>query len=255
MSDELIEGAKATQEVAKTTGKAIELGQELVGFFKQVFGELITDTVGIAADWIKSYRQERLLVLAEKTNARLKARGISQTITVAPKLGVPLLQHASLEEDDDLMEMWANLLVNTMDPGSEEKPRRVFVDILANLEPIDAKILDFLSRQGWELFKAQHIPQARYLKEGHGPQGFTVERLSKSLGISESDVRLALINLFHQGCIISETANTWDDMGVLTSGISVHDKKAIFRPTDLGWALMQACASEPQRNRNTDHET
>lgn len=240
MEDEIIESAKATQEVAKTGGKAIDITRELGGFLSRMFGDVPTDLVGLAGgDWLHIKRQERLLVLAQKTNQQLKERGIENSVKVPLSFGVPLLEKASLEEDDGLMNMWANLLAMAMDPGSENKPHRAFVQILANLEPVDAKLLEFLSRQGWELFKVQHHPQGRNLKEGHGPQGFTVERLSESTGLSEKVVRLALSNLYHEGCMISEMQPTWDDPS--TSGIHIHEKEAIFRPSDLGFALIEAC--------------
>ncbi len=53
MTEEIVEGAKAVQETARATGKAIDGLRETGGFFNRVFGNLVEDGVGIVADKLK----------------------------------------------------------------------------------------------------------------------------------------------------------------------------------------------------------
>jgi hypothetical protein len=53
---EIEETAKATQEVAKTAGKAIDASRELGGFFSRIFGGSLEQLVGIGEDHPTVYR-------------------------------------------------------------------------------------------------------------------------------------------------------------------------------------------------------
>jgi hypothetical protein len=61
---------------------------------------------------------------------------------IAEKIWQPVLQHASLETDDDLQERWAALLANASLTPDAVHPG--FVDILGSLDHNDAMVLDHL---------------------------------------------------------------------------------------------------------------
>jgi len=50
---------------------------------------------------------------------------------------VSLLAQAILEEDDDLQEMWAHLLVNAGDAATEMELRTAYVEILRGMSAFD----------------------------------------------------------------------------------------------------------------------
>ena len=139
-TDSVGKAADATKEVANATGKAIDTLRDAGGFFSRIFGGLVEDGVGLVADRLKFYRMERALLLAEKTEQILLERGIDRTREVAPNVAIPLLENATLEEDDQLHDLWAKLLSNAMDPDT---PRvdRTFVSILSDLTHSDAALL------------------------------------------------------------------------------------------------------------------
>src|SRR5579863_5626056 len=56
----------------------------------------------------------------------------------------PLVEAASLEEDDDLQNIWANLLANATDPRELITVRSMFPAILRDLRHRDVKFLDAL---------------------------------------------------------------------------------------------------------------
>jgi len=164
MDEETVESAKAVQEIAKTTSKAIDAGSELGGFLVKIFGESVADAAGLlGGDWLHFYRRERVLLLANKSNQRLQKRGIKQTVPLPPKIALPLLENASLEEDDNLMDMWANLLASSLDPENEYPAQKHHVDILCQLSGPEAGLLQVL----WEKsVSSEAMSDERQIEEG-----------------------------------------------------------------------------------------
>ncbi|UTW50437.1 DUF4393 domain-containing protein [bacterium SCSIO 12827] len=154
MSKEIIESAKAIQEaskaaseVANATTRAIKAAQDAGGFLANVFGTVPEDAVGLlGGDWLKIKRKERIAIMVEGTIKRLNERGVDQTSLrqISMAFGVPLLQHASLEEDELLSAMWANLLANAVDPSSNIEPNKNYVNLLNQLSPAEAVLLNLL---------------------------------------------------------------------------------------------------------------
>jgi hypothetical protein len=63
---EIEETAKATQEVAKTAGKANDASRELGSFFSRIFGGSLDQLAGIGEDHLTVYRRTRQLRLAKR---------------------------------------------------------------------------------------------------------------------------------------------------------------------------------------------
>jgi hypothetical protein len=110
-------------------------------FVARVLGEpTITELPGVTDSLLaKSY--ERQIALAVKFDG-IVSRTIPGGILrpVSPKIAIPLLTHASYEEDDDLHTMFARLLAAAADPG-EPMFRSIFPELLSNMTPLDARIL------------------------------------------------------------------------------------------------------------------
>ncbi|MEO5926269.1 MAG: Abi-alpha family protein [Bryobacteraceae bacterium] len=63
---------------------------------------------------------------------------------VPPKILFPLLEGASLEEDEGLHDMWAALLTNAASPDGAEKVRPSFTEVLRQMAPDEAVLLKWL---------------------------------------------------------------------------------------------------------------
>ena len=134
MSDEIGESAKAVQEVAKTTGQAISIVYKIGSFFSRIMEESIDATCGMLSDTLKFKRWERQLSLIDKAERIINNRHLSnKTRPISPKLALPIFQYASLEEDELLHDVWANLLVTALDPSCQ-LPRSAFIDIIRQKE-------------------------------------------------------------------------------------------------------------------------
>ena len=166
-----------------------------------------------------------------RTEEVRKARGIAEaTRPIPPKFVLQILEEASLEEDDFLQDLWAQLLATALDPEASVV-RRSFINILREFEPIDAKILMYLAQQNWGLFMGDDAP------------GVSVKKLSEEIGSPEKEVKVSLVNLFRLGCVVDHKKETMDAMDVSYTGIRVEDSKVAFRPSRLGYELLIACGT------------
>lgn len=144
MNDELKTTGKvadAVKEVAASSGKALDAASGIGQFFNDVFGDIVIDGFGLVRDRLKFFRFERAALLAQKTEQRLAQKGITVVRPVPPKIALPLIENASLEEDEDLHSLWANLLASALDRSSDPIERK-YVSILAELSSEDAWVLD-----------------------------------------------------------------------------------------------------------------
>lgn len=151
MSNDVEEAAKAVQEVAGAAGKAIDATRDAGGFIERIFGKGLEDMVGwrwsdrMTARRIEAciYDWERLQILAHQTNERLRARGITNFRAIPPKVALPLLEYATVEHEEDLLGLWANLLASGLDAAANEISRK-FVTTLGEMTGADALVFHIL---------------------------------------------------------------------------------------------------------------
>jgi len=139
MSDE---EAKAVQEVAKATGKGIDAAEKAGGFLNRVLGQPIEDTVGVLwGDKIRARRIERAIDLSVSVQKKLEDAGVVDIRPITEKVGIPLIENATLEGDPDVQDMYANLLFNAINPASGEIDIQ-FVKTIENLTSVDILLFE-----------------------------------------------------------------------------------------------------------------
>ena len=136
------ETAKAAQEVAKATSKGIDAGRELGGFFARFIGGPIEQASDIVEDKLRYLRWERQVRLMKRAEEFLEQQGLqAPTRSVPMKVAIPILEAASMEENDELQDIWARLLVNAADADSGADVTRSFVTVLQDFGPLEAQLL------------------------------------------------------------------------------------------------------------------
>lgn len=145
MNNEVTEIAKATQEVAKTARTGIEAAQGFGNFVARVLGEPLETAVGLVSDRLKFVRFERQVRLVDRyTEFMTQRRLSSKDQPVPPKIALTAIENASLEEDNELQDLWANLLTSCHDQTLNGVVRSGFVDIIKQLEVVDVHILNYI---------------------------------------------------------------------------------------------------------------
>ena len=219
---------KAGQEVAKTTSKAIDAGSDMGGFISRYISGPLEQTTGILEDYLRYIRMERRQRLMVRAEEFRKQQGLPiPDKTIPLKHAVPLLFYATLEEDDSLQDMWARLLINGTNESTGINIERSFIEILAQISFLEARILQAVYDLPFE--KTQH-------------SGVITENLPEYAAVAENkpaikykdpphDIKMALANLARLGCL--KLHDSWDG-GEIFSEIN---------PTIMGKELVNACAS------------
>lgn len=228
---------------------AIEAAEKLGQFFSNVFGEPIKTSVGMLQDKLGVIRWERQLRLADRVKEILdQRRNEGNRVSVPPRLALPIIEAASIESDDFLQDLWANLLASAMNSVTAPKVRSAFVDIIKQLEPIDVKLLEFCYGKYREK-RAEHI--ARYGEaswyKGKDPTYFGIAKgdITKSLTISGDDYLNAVDNLFRVRLLASYV----DDNSVETEVDGSHESYEVslyfgyesLCITSLGVTFVKTC--------------
>ena len=130
--------AEATKAIAETSGKAIDATTDFAKIFKGPVAELI----GCVEDKFKYIRWERRQALIAKSEAYMHSKGLSAPTRELPlPFSVPLLIAGVMEEDDELQEIWARLLVNAGDASTPMELRTAYIEILRGMSAFDVKNL------------------------------------------------------------------------------------------------------------------
>lgn len=223
------EESKAIGAVAETTGKAIDASRELGGFIARFIGGPLEQAAGIVEDKLKYLRWERQMRLIQRANAFLAANGMREPTRYVPmNIAIPLLQGASLEENDQLQDRWAKLLVNAGDEESDVNVPRLFVSIMDNMDPLGAEVLEKIysvpDEDAKEGIWTRDLPERAIIKPNKD------EDMSLSI-----ELEVVLSNLaIHR---LVSPALFWGG----TTGITCVHK------TQLGKAFLKACTLRSER--------
>ena len=106
---------------------------------EKLFGGPVEEIGGMWTDSLKVRRFDRQLKLLAKVKQMI-ADGGFEPRHVSDNLSIPLLTAATLVESESLHEKWAALLSNASKPGTGVHPS--FVQVLENIGPLDAAVLD-----------------------------------------------------------------------------------------------------------------
>jgi Abortive infection alpha len=93
---------------------------------------------------------------------------------------LPLIEHATMENEDDLHELWENLLVSALD-SSEEELKRTYVSVLGELTAKDAHALRRLYAEWLHWTKRGTTPEIRGEGEHRYSSGLVPENAESAV--------------------------------------------------------------------------
>jgi len=225
-TDPASEHAKAVAEVATTAGKAIDASREAGRFISRFIGGPLEQGMGIFEDRLRYMRWERQVRLMRRSEEVLRNLGINgPTRPVPMKIAIPLFQAASMEENDSLQDRWVNLLVNAANKDSGVEVNRSYIEILSQITPLEAQILDTL----YSLPFAEIQHAGVLTADLPGRANLAPENSSMWMGEPAYEITLALANLARIGTL----------RPTLTMGGGETFRRVT--PTILGSAFVSAC--------------
>lgn len=223
----MVNESKAIQEVAKATGKGIDAVREVGGFIARYVEGPLEEGVGILSDRLKYVRWERQVRLMQRADQFLREAGLDAPSRAVPlKIAIPLLQAATIEDDDSLQDLFAALLVNAANAASGVEVHRSFIEILSQITPLEARILNVIYSFPFDEMRHAGITtdtlpdSARILAEKENATEQPPDKIALALG-----------NLVRVGCL--KVPGTWGGGETFSS----------VNPTLLGREFVRACTT------------
>lgn len=128
-------GAEALKEVA-SGGR---------GALRRVFGSALTEFGDMLSDQMKLWRFQNLLRIREKVDRIASDRDVPDALLNALPFGDAMrtIDAASQEDEDDVQELWARLIVRA---ATSESPsiNKLHIELLKSLTPADTGLLELL---------------------------------------------------------------------------------------------------------------
>lgn len=126
---------KPVAEISSTLVRAANFVGTIIGAPAEAAAGMLTDT-------LRDFRAQNLERIASKWEKKIAERGVSQsTFDALPRgIGYRLIEAASLEDSDEIQDLWAGLIASGVDKTIIQKGH---VEILRSLGPLEARILKF----------------------------------------------------------------------------------------------------------------
>lgn len=208
--------------------KGMDMTKSMGEFLAPFIEGSLTQVTGMVEDKLKYMRWERQVRFIERSNEKMKMLGITEVEKPLPlKFAIPIFQGASLEENDNLQDLWSNLLINSV-ANKKIEIKRVYMDILERISPLEAtiiqKVYTFPFKENQHMGLATNcLPEYIYIYERNG------KRDDKVPDLDNEDVELALMNLSRIGCISP------------TKSIGGGELFSMINMTLLGYKFYESC--------------
>ncbi len=203
----------------------------MLSFLSKVFNESIEQAAGIVSDKLKFLRWQRQIRLVDQVEQTLAKRKISETRSIPPKFALPMLENASLEEDDELQDLWIKLMANGMDPNFKASFRMAYIEIIKGLTSLDVKILDFFYKQ---------LILDKMEGENFIRHSYTQNRICRSLNISNEEYLDSVNNLFRVQCLAPALIKN-AGVGIMGEPLTIFKGTDEISMTSLGKNFIEAC--------------
>ncbi len=165
----------------------------------------------------------------EKQEKR-KKKGLNTPLP--PKFLLPVLENAFIEEDDELQDLWVNLLNNWQDEEKKNDKKMLYIEIIKSLSPLDVKILETLyADENYEFSKQE--------KDYH----YSKDDIAKILNVGLDALEISLLNLFRTYCCESHKIYK---SGLSFGGVNIplNLDTENFRLTAIGYNLIESCINK-----------
>jgi len=211
-------------------GASIKLAKEFLSKIvtppAEELGELLADQVR----WFRFSNQIRIL---NKARDKLSKSGISPH-KVPLRILLPLLDNGSWEEEEDMIDRWANLLANAANPNYSSNVEIGYIETLKQLSPKEALIMD-------RLYAYYNERLAEGKARGAEPSAVEVPgaELQVMTGVEKRDFEIAMDNLYRLNLLSSP--------GVLWRAAQPEEdfysgnKEIKIQFTRFGYSFVSAC--------------
>ena len=213
--------------------KTVETVGDAIGEAKEFLGKIASppaEEFGLfLGDQVRFYRFKKQVKLLTDAQEILKHAGVDPK-KVSLKTLCPILEGAAIEEDESMSARWAALLATAANPQSSVTVRPSFPEILKQLSPSEAKILDLI----FDMVNEKRI--ARQEWASRGAIGKSIRAL---LQLNDRDFEVGIDNLYRlRLCSPPSTQLEFIDNKEHRFQLSTKELICI---TELGYSFVSAC--------------
>ena len=168
----------------------------------------------VGAGWLSGARKNNREALRRRTEDILRGRKVENIAEPSPNLAMQILELAQDEGRQALIELWARLLANAVDP-SRSNLRLAFIETVKQMDPPDAMLIERMVHRGY-----------RAIHDEDGPASFnetSTALLANELNLGQDTVFVSLEHLEELGLLANSTAD------------------AVWRTTSFGREFFRAC--------------
>lgn len=119
-----------------------------IGIQQNQYGLSVAEATDIAFSLFREYypklREEALNDVRQMITRKLQGLPAESIVSPSPRIVVPALQNASLTEEVEIREFYANLLASAMNKVVRNNVHPGFVEIIKQLCPDEAKIMEYI---------------------------------------------------------------------------------------------------------------
>lgn len=235
--------------IEKTADKTVEKSFEgIETFLRNVCLPALEEVGMMMREQVRYWRLKNVLRMLEKSQNKLEYEEGQLKIQAHPKVALSIIEHSSLNDNDDILELWAGLFASSCTKNEQDDENLIFVDLLKQLTVVEAKMLKYGCENSAKKVAKNMLVMASDLN-------VSVEKLMEIAGIHEiyrldrELDHLRTLGLIHNGFIWNEFQV--DDLLV-----------AEIAPTALGLNLYIKCQGshkspaefwelKPQENSST----
>lgn len=138
-------GIKPIGDAANTTVEKSFQGIE--GFLKSVCVPALDEVGLLLRDKVRYWRINNILRILDKAKGKLHFENEELKIQAHPRVALAIIDNGSLNDNDEVQEMWAGLFASSCSKDGQEDENLIFVDLLKQLTVGEARILKYASER------------------------------------------------------------------------------------------------------------
>ena len=224
-------------------GKAVEAAAETAKEFLGKITNSPAEEFGfVLGDKIRNYRFKKQVKMLTDAHEILKQAGIEPK-KVSLKTLCPILDGVALEEDESMSVRWTTLLATAANPQSTVAVQPSFPEILKQLSPLEAKMLDLI----FDMINEKGITRQEWVARGAVGEG-----LRAFLKINEQDFEIAVDNLYRLR-LCSPPSTQLEFIDNKNHRFQLSGKELICI-TELGYSFVSACKIQTATKPNSVQE-
>jgi len=188
---------------------------EISGYLIGLFGTGARESGEVVGDsWLSEVRKSNREALRRRTEEILRERKVGDVSGLSPNLAIQILELGQDESRAALIEIWARLLANALDP-SRNNLRLSFIAIVKQMDPQDVMLMRRIVHRGYRAVRDEAGVAAS--------SEATISLLANELNLSEDAVIASLEHL--------------EDLGILAN---ISDS-FLWETTSFGREFFRAC--------------